>query len=129
MENETSIKYSLPLPFLNKVEGKTTYTNIHEAHFKWRNNERSVYSDLGEGGNGLLVLFLRSSLFPILIILAFNSPNHPLYLQVIPDGDTGATTWELVRQHKVDNMQFEITKVCYDAPKQQILAALHNDYV
>ena len=61
--------------------------------------------------------------------LAFNFPHHPSYLPVMPHGAIGETTSKLVRQHMVQNTQFEITKSCDDALKQQVLAAFNNDYV
>ena len=59
----------------------------------------------------------------------FDRPYHPGYLSVIIYVDTGSIISELMRQHKVNKMQFGITKAFDDSLKQQILAAFHNDYV
>ena len=48
---------------------------------------------------------------------------------MIPDGEIAAATSELVRHHKGLRTQFDTTKSCDDALKQQILSAFHNDYV
>ena len=48
---------------------------------------------------------------------------------MIQYGAIGVTAIEIVQQNKVHKAQFDITKACGDALKQQILEAFHNDYV
>ena len=59
----------------------------------------------------------------------FNFPYHPGYKPVVPYWSTGEIKSKIVRQYKAKKTQFNITKACEDALKQQILSAFHNAYV
>ena len=67
MSNAIYIKTFSLITFLTKVERGPTNNDIHEAHFKLKKSG-SVQSDLGGGGNGLLGLVMRTSLYLILTV-------------------------------------------------------------
>ena len=88
-----------------------------------------IHSNLGGGFNGLLRLSMNTNLHLIMTGWAFNLPQYPGYLLVIPDGSTSATTREIVQYYKVHKTKFDITKSCDDALKKKILASFRNYYV
>ena len=71
---------------------------------------------------------MHPDIYLILIGSEFNHPHHSGKLPVIQYGATGETTSELVQHHKLNQTQFDITKVCNESLKQQIMARFQNDY-
>ena len=120
---------SFPIKDITKHSGEPTFQAIREAHNQLKANAASILSDIGGGQFGLLGLTIHPKTYETLTGIPFvkhsNPGTHPIY----PSGISVETAAEILRQHKVNQGEFNTMYNTDLALTKQIISAFDGLYL
>jgi hypothetical protein len=110
--------------------GAPTYATLNNLQREISSNAASVHSDGGDGASGHLALTISHERYLELSDgVPFIAPVNPNIAPVHPANATGPMIAEINRQHLVDVQIFRTYKETDKALRQQLIAAVQDDYI
>ena len=124
-----SIIDGFPHPTIPIIQGIPTYETLTELNIKLNANAASVYSDGGDGRNGLLILTVSATTYATVSQTPFVIPVNPGPAPIIP---RGSLEIEITEHNRHFNRRTQIWKEYQStdkALKQMIIGAVDQMYL